>query len=43
MNRITKLIKQKIHPITGWQYMKSRDNQVINRKQKEKKWDSETS
>lgn len=43
MNRITELIKEQIHPITGWQYVKSRDNVIIYRKQKKKKWDSETS
>jgi len=41
MNRITELIKNQIHPITGWQFMKSRDNAIIKkqerRKQKRKK------
>ncbi len=31
MNRITELIKNKIHPITGWQYNKSKEKPIIKK------------
>jgi len=37
MNRIEELIKNRIHPITGWEYSKSKDRSIIVRKQKLKK------
>lgn len=43
MNRIEELIKNQIHPITGWEYKKERDKAIVlkqqRRREKRKKWD----
>ena len=34
MNRISELIKNQIHPITGWEYRKERDKAIMLKQQR---------